>query len=142
MVPTVKSPSIAAGRWQRRASSASGEYREGVERTQKSWARAAEAGAENYIKGVQEAQGRNAFGRGVAAAGDAKWKANAIAKGPGRFAEGVSVGQGDYERGVAPYLELAGRTDLGMPGPRGSEQNYQRSVTMAKAFRAFKTGRK
>lgn len=142
MNPVVKSPSVAAGRWQRRASSASGEYREGVERSQKSWARGAEAGKENYIKGVQEAQGRDAFARGVAEAGDAKWKSNAIAKGPGRFAEGVSIAQGDYERGVAPYLEVASRTDLGQPGPRGSEANYQRSVTMAKAFRAFKTGRR
>jgi hypothetical protein len=140
--PTVKSASTAAGRWQRRASSASGEYRQGVEATQKSWASAAAGASQNYIQGVQDAQGRGAFSKGVQAAGDAKWRNNALAKGPGRFAEGVNVGQGDYERGVAPFLEVAARTDLPMRGATGSESNYQRSVTMAKAFRAAKTGRK
>lgn len=141
-VPVVKSPQAAAGRWQRRASSAGGEYREGVERTGKSWASAAAAGAQNYIQGVQEAQGRGAFAKGVQAAGDQKWRANAVAKGPGRYSEGVNVGQGDYERGVAPFLEVASRTDLPMRGATGSEGNYQRSTMMAKAFRAAKTGRK
>jgi len=140
--PAVKSASVSAGRWQRRASSASGEYKEGVERTGKSWQAAASAAKGNYIAGVQEAQGRDAFARGVNAAGDQKWRTNALAKGPGRFAEGVNVGQGDYERGVAPFLEVASRTDLPMRGATGSESNYQRSVTMAKAFRAAKTGRK
>lgn len=142
MMPVVKTASQSGGRWQRRASSASGEYREGVERTGKSWQALATAGKQNYIAGVQEAQGRDAFAKGIAAAGDQKWRTNALAKGPGRFSEGVTVGQGDYERGIAPFLEVASRTDLPMPGPRGSEQNYQRSVTMAKAFRAAKTGRK
>jgi len=140
--PAVKSASVSAARWQRRASSASGEYREGVERTGKSWQANATAAKANYFAGVQEANGRDAFARGVAAAGDQKWRSNAVAKGPGRFAEGVNVGQGDYERGVAPFLEVASRTDLPMRGPTGSESNYQRSATMAKAFRAAKTGRK
>jgi hypothetical protein len=140
--PVVKSPQQAAGRWQRRASSAGGEYRDGVERTGKSWSASAGAAKANYIAGVQEAQGRDAFAKGVAAAGDQKWRANSVAKGPGRYAEGVNVGQGDYERGVAPFLEVASRTDLPMRGATGAETNYQRSTTMSKAFRAAKTGRK
>jgi hypothetical protein len=140
--PVVKSPQAAAGRWQRRASSAGGEYREGIERTGKSWSANASAAKANYIAGVQEAQGRDAFAKGIQSAGDQKWRGNAVAKGPGRYSEGVNVGQGDYERGVAPYLEVASRTDLPMRGATGSESNYQRSVTMAKAFRAAKTGRK
>lgn len=142
MNPTVKSASHAAARWQRRASSASGEYRDGVEKTQKSWATAATAASQNYITGVTDAQSRGAFSRGVTAAGDQKWRSNALAKGPGRFAEGVNVGQGEYERGVAPYLEVAARTDLPNRGATGSEANYQRSTNMAKAFRAAKIGRK
>lgn len=139
--PSVKSPSLAAGRWSRRAQSASGEFKEGVERTQKSWATNATAAKQNYATGVQEAQGRDAYAKGIQAAGDQKWRNNALAKGPGRFAEGVAVGQGDYERGVAPFLEVASRTDLPMRGATGSEANYQRSVTMAKAFRQAKTKR-
>jgi hypothetical protein len=138
----VKSPGTAGGRWLRRAQSAGGEYKAGVEGTQKSWATNAQGASASYIQGVQDAQGRGAFAKGVQAAGDQKWRQNASAKGPGRFAEGVGMGQPDYERGVAPYLEVASRTDLPMRGATGSEQNYQRSVTMAKAFRQAKTGRK
>jgi|SRR5258705_2455858 hypothetical protein len=139
--PVVKSSSVAGGRWLRRAQSAGGEYKAGVEGTQKSWATAAAGAAPAYIAGVQDAQSRGAFAKGVQAAGDQKWRANASAKGPGRFSEGVGMAQPDYERGVAPFLEVASRTDLPMRGATGSEQNYQRSVTMAKAFRAAKTKR-
>lgn len=139
--PIVKSASVAGGRWQRRAASASGEYKQGVEGTTKSWQGAATAAKAAYAAGVQEAQGRDAFAKGIAAAGDQKWRNNAAAKGPARFAEGVGMAQPDFERGIAPFLEVASRTDLPMRGATGSEANYQRSVTMAKAFRAAKTKR-
>lgn len=136
--PNVKSSQAASGRWSRRASSAGPEYTAGVEGTQADWAALAAAGAAAYIQGVQEAQGRGAFSKGVQQAGTAKWKSAALKKGPGRFAEGVMVGTEDYARGVEPYLEIARRTDLPMRGPVGSEQNFNRSTTMAKAFRAAK----
>jgi hypothetical protein len=140
--PIVKSAQQAGGRWSRRASSAGGEYTEGVERTGKSWQANATAAKAAYIAGVTEANGRDAFAKGIAGAGDQKWRTNALRKGPGRFAEGVQVGQPDYERGVGPFLEVASRTDLPLRGATGSEGNYARAVTMAKAFRAAKTGRK
>lgn len=140
--PNVKSAQQAAGRWSRRASSAGPEYTEGVQSTGASWQAAATNAKQAYIQGVQEAQARDAFGKGVAAAGDAKWRKNALAKGPGRYSEGVMVGTDDYSRGVQPFLEVAARTDLPMRGPVGSEANYTRAATMAKAFRAAKTGRK
>lgn len=139
--PNVKSPQAATGRWQRRASSAAPEYEEGVRTTTADWAAAASGGAQAYIQGVQEAQGRGAFVKGIAGAGNAKWKNNALKKGPGRFSEGVNVAVDDYNRGIAPFLEIASRTDLPMRGPVGSESNYQRAATMAKAFRAAKTKR-
>ena len=139
--PNVKSSQQASGRWSRRASSAGPEYTEGVQSTSADWAAAATAAKAAYIAGVQEAQGRDAFAKGVNAAGTAKWKNNALKKGPGRFSEGVMVGQDDYMRGVEPFLEVARRTDLPMRGPVGSEANYTRSSTMAKAFRAAKTKR-
>jgi len=139
--PVVKSPQAAAGRWQRRASSAAPEYEEGIRTTSADWATATTSAAQAYVAGVQEANSRGAFAKGVGAAGNAKWKNNALKKGPGRFSEGVSVGVEDYNRGVAPFLEVASRTDLPMRGAVGSEQNYQRSVTMAKAMRAAKTKR-
>ena len=140
--PNVKSAAQAAGRWSRRAASAGPEYTDGVTNTTASWQAAATAAQQSYIQGVQEANGRGAFAKGVAAAGDQKWRANALKKGPGRFSEGVMVGTDDYSRGVQPFLEIAARTDLPMRGPVGSEANYTRASTMAKAFRAAKTGRR
>src|SRR5512145_2857722 len=140
--PVVKSPSQAAGRWARRASTAGEEFREGVDKTTKNWAGNTGAAKASWIAGVQDAAGRDAFAKGVAAAGNEKWKNNALTKGPTRFAEGVRVAQGDYEKGVAPFLEVAARTDLPQRGPTGSDQNYVRSTTMSRAFRAAKTGRR
>lgn len=139
--PTVKSPQTAAGRWKRRAQSASGEYEQGVRDTTADWAAAASAAKAAYVAGVQEANARDAFSKGVQGAGNAKWKDRALKKGPQRFSEGVTIAEDDYSRGVAPFLEVASRTDLPMRGAVGSEQNYQRSVTMAKAMRAAKTRR-
>jgi len=139
--PNVKSPQQAAGRWQRRASSAGPEYEAGVRETTADWAASASAAKASYLQGVQEANSRGAFEKGVQAAGNAKWKNNALKKGPGRFGEGVTIAQDDYAKGVQPFLDVAGRTDLPMRGPVGSEANYQRSVTMAKAMRAAKTKR-
>lgn len=140
--PMVKTASLAGARYARRAAAASGDYKDGVERTSKSWQAAASAGAKNYVQGVQEAAGRGAFEKGVAAAGDAKWKKMAMEKGPGRYAEGVQTGQDEYQRGVAPFLEVIGRTDIPMRGPTGSEANYQRSTTIARALRQAKVGKR
>jgi hypothetical protein len=140
--PNVKSSSQASGKWSRRASSAGQEYSQGVETTTADWQAATVASKAAYLAGVQEAQGRDAFARGAAAAGTQRWRANALKKGPGRFTEGVGLATDDYARGIQPFLEAAGRTDLPMRGPVGSEANYNRAATMAKAFRALKTGRK
>lgn len=140
--PNVKSATLAGQRYARRAAAASGDYKQGVETTGKSWAAATAAGAKNYMAGVTEAAGRGAFEKGVTAAGDAKWKKNAMEKGPGRYAEGVQVGMDDYQRGVQPYLEVISRTDLPMRGPTGSESNYQRVTTLGRALRQAKTGRR
>lgn len=130
-----------AEKWARRAASASGEYEAGVRDTSKSWAAAAGAAEKNYTAGVAAAATAGRFGKGVAKAGDAKWKRGAIEKGPMRYAQGVGVAQGDYAAGVGPSLEVIGRTDLPARGVTGSEQNYTRSTTIGKALRAAKLAR-
>lgn len=131
IVPTV---SRVAAKWARRAASAGQEYSEGVTMTPKSWAGAAKAAENNYKQGVTAAANAGRFGRGIDKAGDAKWKKNATEKGPARFAQGVSVAEGDYSAQVAPYLEAISRTDLPARGPRGSEANYQRVAAIGKAL--------
>jgi hypothetical protein len=140
--PLVKSVSMAGARFARRAGSAGEDYREGVEKTGRSWSSATKAAKASYIAGVQEAAGRNAFEKGVEAAGDAKWRERAMKLGPGRFAEGVAAGQSEYEKNVQPFLDVISRTDLPLRGPTGSEGNYQRSALLGRALRAAKTGKR
>lgn len=130
-----------AAKWARRAGNAGAEYEEGVRSTTRSWASAATAGANNYKQGVQAAAQAGRFEKGIAAAGDAKWKKNAAEKGPARFAQGVAVAEMDYSAKVAPFLEVIGRTDLPPRGPVGSEGNYGRSAAIGKALRQAKVGR-
>jgi len=141
MVSIVPSVSRVAEKWARRSASASGEYEQGVQQTQRSWAAAAGAAEKNYVAGVTAAAGQGRYGKGVTRAGDAKWKKNAVEKGPTRYAQGVGVAQGDYAGQVGPFLEVIGRTDLPARGPVGSEQNYARVSTIGKALRAAKTAR-
>lgn len=139
--PIVPNIGNVAAKWARRAASASGEYEDGVKNTTRSWATAAKAAENNYKAGVTAAANAGRFGKGIDRAGDAKWKKNATEKGPGRFAQGVGVAQGDYSGGMAPYLEAIGRTDLPPRGPAGSEGNYNRVAAIGKALRALKTSR-
>lgn len=138
----VKSGAMVAEKWRRRAESAGQEYTEGVQSTSRSWETAAAAGEANYKAGVTEAAARGAFGLGVKKAGNAKWRENALKKGPGRFSEGVAVGQQAYAQNVGPYLDAIGRLDLPGPGPRGALANYQRVQAIGTALRALKTGRR
>jgi hypothetical protein len=142
MPPSIVPPvGRVAEKWARRAGSAGGEYQEGVQNTTRSWQGAAAAAEKNYVAGVTAAAGAGRFGKGVNKAGDAKWKKNAIEKGPMRYSQGVGVAQQDYSAAVAPFLEVIGRTDLPPRGPVGSEGNYGRVSAIGKALRALKMGR-
>ena len=136
-------PTIArvSAKWARRAASAGTEYEEGVKSTTKSWAASTKAAEANYKNAVTQAAASGRYGKGVDRAGDAKWKKGAIEKGPARYSQGVGIAEPDYAAQMAPVLEVIGRTDLPMRGPSGSDGNYQRSVTLGKALRAYKVGR-
>lgn len=138
---SVPATSKVAEKWSRRAGSAGEEYRQGVTGTSRSWAAAAQAAEGAYKQGVTAAANAGRFGKGVQAAGDAKWKRNAAEKGPDRFASGVAVAANDYASATAPYLEAIGRTDLPPRGPVGSEGNYARVAAIGKALRQLKVGR-
>lgn len=127
MAIKVKSATETAAKWVRRTSAASSDYKAGVSDPGVNWAAAAGASGETYAAGVQDAIGRGAFGKGVAKAGNEKWQRKASEVGAARFAPGVSAGQGDMEKGVAPVLEAISRIDLGPRGPRGDPRNYERS---------------
>jgi len=139
--PTIKSLGAVSQKWKRRAGSAGDEYRQGVEGTSKDWASSASASEPAYKAGVTAAASAGRFGKGIARAGSAKWKANAAAKGPMRFSQGVEMAEGDYTKGFAPFHEAIGRTDLPQRGMRGSESNYARVSGIGKALHQLKTTR-
>src|SRR5262245_41251170 len=124
--PKVKPIGDVASKWGRRASSAGPEYEQGVRNPRGDWAAASTAAKAAWQQGVTAAAGRDAFAKGVTAAGNQRWQDKAISKGPARFADGVSKGEADYSKNVAPYLDAISRTDLPPRGPAGSEANLNR----------------
>lgn len=136
--PSVPSISVIAERWSRRASAASPDYQTGIETTSRDWAAASSAAENSYKAGVTAAAGAGRFGKGVQKAGTAKWRKNAIAKGPPRYAQGVQVAQPEFQAGFAPFAEAISRVDLPARGPRGSAQNYGRVQPIGAALNALK----
>jgi hypothetical protein len=139
-MPPARVPAISdvAAKFGRRASSATAEYEAGVRNPSNPWAAAATAAQPAYEQGVQQAIARKAFGKGVAQAGDARWQKGAVEKGPGRFTQGVSLAQPDYERAMGPILDAIARVDLPPRGPRGSAANLQRMTPIPAALAALK----
>ena len=128
----IKSTSESASKWARRAGSAGQEYEEGVRNPRKSWAKETKAAEGAYELGVQKSIADKRFGKGVDAAGDAKWQQNAIEKGPQRFTQGVQLAQPAYEAGFAPFRDVIANTTLPPRGPKGDPKNIQRVAILAK----------
>jgi len=136
--PKVGSLASVSSKWNRRASSAGPELEEGLRNPRTPWAQAANAAKASWAAGAQAAIQRDAFAKGVNAAGDARWQQKSLEKGPSRFAQGVAVSQPDFEKAWAPYRDAIERVDLPPRGPRGSEQNFARVAPIGKALAALK----
>ncbi len=134
----VSALSTISAKWGRRSQTAGPEYEEGVRNPRTPWAAAAAGAKGSYQAGVQAAIARDGYAKGVSAAGDARWQAKSVEKGPARFAQGVAVSQPDFERGFAPFRDAIERVDLPPRGPRGSEQNFARVAPIGKALAALK----
>jgi len=114
------------------------QYREGVTAPLRDWEKNTKAAESNYEEGVKAAILRKGFGKGVTKAGTKTWQDKAIAVGVDRFGPGVVAGAGNYEKGFAPYRDVIAKTTLPARGPKGSEANYQRVMTIGKALHAKK----
>lgn len=125
----------------RRASQATDDYQHGVVTTEKDWATNTAAAEGSYETSVQESISDKRFGKGVKKAGTDKWRRGASGKGAERYAPGVRESLAAYQAGVAPYLDELARLTLKPRGPRGSDQNYDRSRQVGKALHAKRTGR-
>lgn len=136
-----KSAAQVAAKFARVTPQRSEDYIEGVNNPRRSWEAATKGAEDNYKAGVTKAANEGRFGRGVSAAGDAKWQANTVAKGQTRWGEGVSIAQGDYERAMGPVLATIERTTLPPRYPKGDPRNIKRVEAMATALHKLKTGR-
>ena len=140
--PVVKAAADVVAKWGRRAGSAGTEYEQGVRTTPADWAASASAAHQQWQTAVTEAAGRDAFRKGISAAGNQKWRDRAAMLGPARFAQGVAAAEPAYSAGIGPVLAAISSVDLPARGITGSEGNYGRSAAIGKALRALKTGRR
>lgn len=136
----VKSSDRVSAKWARVTPQRTEDYTQGVQNPRTPWAQASKSAEDRYKAGVADAAQRGAFGKGITAAGDAKWQAKALAKGPTRFAEGVALSAPDYQAGVAPFLETIAATQLPARYPKGDPRNLERVKAISQALRKRKTG--
>ena len=127
-------------KWQRVTPTRTEDYKLGITNPKKDWAKATEAANDNYKAGVDAAQAKGLFVKGVRKAGTGKWQKKALAKGPTRFAEGVYLAGDDYEAGFAPYREAIAKVDLGPRYPRRDPRNIERVKKVVTALVSVKVG--
>lgn len=136
----IKSLSAIREKWQRVTPQRTEDYKIGVQNPKRDWEAETIAAKDNWKAGIDAAAGKDLFAKGVSKAGSKKWQERALAKGPGRFAEGVYIAGPDYERGFAPYREAISRVDLGPKFPRRDPRNLDRVKKVVAALVAEKLG--
>lgn len=130
----IKDSASIAAKWKRRASTAAGEYEEGVRNPRKDWATETAKAERAYEEGLANSIARKAFGKGVKKAGTSKWQDAAIEKGPARFTQGVNLAENAFEEGFAPFRATIANTTLPPRGPKGDPKNIRRVEVIAKAL--------
>ncbi len=128
-------------KWQRKVAGAEPDYRAGIENPKKDWEAATKAAEPAYKEGVTRAANEGRFGRGVAKAGTAKWKKNALEKGPGRWSAGVNMASDEYRAGMAEVLSVINSVALPPRGAKGDPRNYERVKVIGEALHKKFRGR-
>lgn len=135
----IKSLATIRDKWTRVTPGRTEDYKLGVTNPKRDWGTEAAAAKDNWKAGIDAAASKNMFQKGVEKAGSKKWQNKALAKGPGRFAEGVYLAGADYERGFAPYRDAIASTDIGPRFPRRDPRNIERVKRIVDALVAVKT---
>lgn len=135
-----KDISAVASKWSQRAQAAGADYTAGVKSPRNDWATQTGNASSAWEAGVQAAVGNGRFQRGVAAAGTAKWQANAVNKGAARYPQGVATAGPTYSTNFGPFLDTIKGVTLPPRSPRGSPNNIQRVQAIADALHRKKIG--
>jgi len=138
-MPAIRSAKDIAEKWARVTPGRSADFQQGVQNPKRDWAQSAAGSEEAWASGVQQAISDKRYGRGVAAAGTAKWQRKTLEVGVPRWPQGVSAAKDDFEAGFAPYVELLSRISLPPRGPKGDPQNIERVRVIATALHELKT---
>jgi len=133
MAIKVPSADKVADKWSNRVSVAGPDYEAGVSDPSVDWAGPAKAAESTYKEAVVQAANEGRYGKGVSAAGNDKWRNNAIAKGPSRWTDGVSKAKGDYSAGMNTVLNAISSVTLPPRYPAGDERNYERVKAVGRA---------
>jgi hypothetical protein len=136
----IKSLSRISEKWTRVTPMRTEDYKIGVTSPRRDWQASAVAAKETHKAAMVAAGAADSFAKGCAKATTAKWQSRALAKGPGRFAEGVMVGGPDYEKGFAPCREVLEKTPLPPKFPRRDPRNIMRVSVGNAALAKWKTG--
>jgi len=113
-------------KWNDRVAVAGPDYEAGVKDPKADWGTETKAAESRYEDGVKVAIGKKLFGKGVDAAGTAKWQKKTIEKGVRRWPEGVAVAVPDYEKGMKPVLDVIAGVTLPPRYPAGDPRNLER----------------
>lgn len=130
----IKSLSAVKEKWTRVTPLRTEDYKLGVKNPKRDWEEETLAAEQNWKLGVDQAQAKGLFPKGVRAAGSAKWQRKALEKGPTRFAEGVYLAGDDYQTGFAPYHAAIQAVDLGPRFPRRDPRNLDRVRRVVEAL--------
>lgn len=137
----VPSASDAAEKFGRRGSQASQDFQTGVENaSDQDWSDGTLGATDNWSQGVQDAIANNAFENGVRNTG-VSWQQRTLELGTQRFSQGVQASTGKYESAVQPFFDALEALSLSPRGPRGSEQNFQRSQAVGRRLHEVRSER-
>lgn len=136
----VKGLGDSAKKWGKRAGAAAPEFRDGVTNPRRPWKGSTLAAREAYDAGVVAAIARDQFSKGVEAAGDEKWRKNALTKGVARYPTGVAGATDDWAKGFSPYHSALSALDLPPKGPRGAPGNIERVRVITEALHRLRIG--
>lgn len=135
----IKDTGALAKKFVQRAGAAGNDYTEGVKAAGADWESGAKAGEDNYKIAVTQAANEGRFGKGVSAAGAAKFTQRASTLGAQRYPTGVQAAEGDWAKGSQPYLDSLKSMELPPRRPRG--QNAERANAVAQRLHAMRVGK-
>ena len=138
-----KSANEAVGKWQNRAGSASQDYVDGANSTDRDQAQRAIAAKAVYQQALTESFGRDAYAKGLSRSGKGGWLAGVTQKGAANYPTGVSseLARSKYVANSGKFDSARRAADSLPRAPRGSAANLQRVAAVANAQRAVKVAK-